>query len=281
MFPDFRKLYTGLLELGMILTINTNGTLIDEEMAAFFGKNRPRRVNVTLYGADDAAYEKLCHYPGGFKKTIEGIKLLKKYGVDVKLNGSLTKENEEDWEKLLVIAKDLDVPIKIYTYMYPATRERNLPYAHQVRLSPEVAAECWVNISKKESGETEFFRVAKENLELVTKTVPGEESPEKMKCRAGKSSFIVNWQGKMMPCIMMNQPSVPVFEVGFARAWEQTVKHVENITLSPKCSACTLREVCSVCAASTFLENGNFETPPEYVCRFTKHILECQKKALL
>ena len=35
LYPDFRELYLGLRGLGMILTINTNGTLINEELAAF------------------------------------------------------------------------------------------------------------------------------------------------------------------------------------------------------------------------------------------------------
>lgn len=34
----------------MIVTVNTNGTLLNEDWAAFFAKNPPRRVNVTLYG---------------------------------------------------------------------------------------------------------------------------------------------------------------------------------------------------------------------------------------
>ena len=63
LYPEFRKVYLGLRQMGMILTINTNGTLIDEDLAAFFGKYKPRRVNITLYGADDGAYERLCHYP--------------------------------------------------------------------------------------------------------------------------------------------------------------------------------------------------------------------------
>lgn len=69
LFPGFKKLYLELKKLGMILTINTNGTLIDEEWADFFAENLPRRINITLYGSDDTAYETLCHYPGGFEKT--------------------------------------------------------------------------------------------------------------------------------------------------------------------------------------------------------------------
>ena len=87
LFPDFRRLYTELRQMGMIFTINTNGTLLDEEWADFFGKQKPRRINITLYGADDKAYESLCHYPGGFEKTLRAIRLLKERGVDVKING--------------------------------------------------------------------------------------------------------------------------------------------------------------------------------------------------
>lgn len=65
LYPDFKRLYLGLRKMGMIITINTNGTLIGEDLAEFLGKYKPRRVNVTLYGTDEEAYTNLCHYPGG------------------------------------------------------------------------------------------------------------------------------------------------------------------------------------------------------------------------
>ena len=41
--------------MGMILTINTNGTLIDETWADFFAQHPPRRINITLYGRKPTA----------------------------------------------------------------------------------------------------------------------------------------------------------------------------------------------------------------------------------
>lgn len=70
LYPDFKILFQKLKQMGMFLTINTNGTLIDEDWADFFEEYKPRRINITLYGADASAYEKLCHYPEGFSRSL-------------------------------------------------------------------------------------------------------------------------------------------------------------------------------------------------------------------
>ena len=125
LFPEFKELYKELQNMGMILTINSNGTLINEEWADFFAKYKPRRINITLYGADDQAYGKLCHYPAGFQKTVNAIRMLRDREIDVKINGSITSKNEEDIKKILDIAKQYDAAVNLDTYMYPASRERN------------------------------------------------------------------------------------------------------------------------------------------------------------
>ena len=87
--PDFREIYRGLISMEMIVSVNTNGSLIDEEWADFFAENRPRRVNITLYGANEETYENLCRAKGQFDKVLRGIKLLKERGVAVKMSGML------------------------------------------------------------------------------------------------------------------------------------------------------------------------------------------------
>ena len=77
LFPDFKTLYRRLRNLGMILTINTNGTLLDEAWADFFATYPPRRINITLYGADAASYDRLCHFPQGFDQTLRAVRLLR------------------------------------------------------------------------------------------------------------------------------------------------------------------------------------------------------------
>ena len=274
LYPEFRRLYQELQELGMILTINSNGTLVTEELAAFLGQYKPRRVNITLYGSDEVSYRKLCHYPEGFEKTLNGIRLLKKYGVDVKVNGSLVKANREDVEKITAIAHSLDVPVKIDTYMYPASRERGRPFEQQARLNPHEAAKARVQFQKSNMTAERFRDFAMGMLYEAANTPPGLDQPGYVSCRAGRSHFVINWQGQMRPCIMLNSPSASVFEMGFARAWEKIVCETEQIVLSAKCSRCTLRQVCQTCAACALLETGSYEGVPDFMCRYTEETLK-------
>ena len=149
LYPHFRELYQKLRELGMIITINTNGTLIDEAWADFFAENKPRRINITLYGASNETYERLCHYPGGFDKAVNGIRLLRERNIDVKVNGSLAKANVDDRMKIIELGESLDAPVRIDTYMYPSVRERNHAYNNQARLDPEMAAKARVEVLRQ------------------------------------------------------------------------------------------------------------------------------------
>lgn len=273
LYPDFRELYLGLRRLGMILTINTNGTLIDEEWAAFFGKYKPRRVNITLYGADEKAYANLCHYPGGFARTISGIRLLQKYGVDVKVGGSLARANRGDLDRILEIGEQMDVPVRVDTYMMPAARERELPFAMQSRLEPEEAAQARVCALKREMGAELFGQYTAESIDRAEHPEPAEEKPGQMACMAGQCSFTINWQGEMRPCVILGKPAISVFESGFQNAWKKLMEETGNIRLSARCSVCHLRHLCRTCAASALLEAGSYEAVPEYMCRYAKETL--------
>lgn len=273
LYPGFKELYLGLKKMGMILTINTNGTLIDDEWAAFFGKYKPRRVNITLYGSSKATYQKLCHYSGGFEKAMNGIHLLKQYGVDVKISGSLTEENYDDMNSLIDIADELDIPIRIDTYMVPAIRERNQGYDFQSRLNPLKAAKGRIQVLKRELGTEVFRQYVNQTLFLIDTERSEIELSRKMSCYAGQCSFSINWQGEMRPCVVLDRPSVPVFKVGFEQAWKQIVEEVEQIFLSDKCSKCRMRPLCDTCAACALLESGSYDGIPVYMCDYTKESL--------
>lgn len=279
MHPEFKKIYVAFKKMGMILTVNTNGTMIDEQWVDFFVKYPPRRINLTLYGKDERTYQNLCHYPDGFKKALRAIQLLQERNVDVKVNGSITPQNAGDIDELFSIVDQLEAVWKFDTYMYPASRERTALFDGESRLTPEEAAASRVKIMEKRQGREKFPAFAQHFLQQG-KVEPGEYAPGRVKCRAGRSSFMVNWQGMMRPCVMLSAPEEPVFDAGLLTAWEKITEKFGKVRLSAKCSACTMREVCQTCAACAVLETGSFEEVPEYMCRYTKETLMLLQDAL-
>ena len=278
LFPDFRRLYRELKQMGMILTINTNGTLLDEDWADFFGKYRPRRINITLYGSDDRAYEALCHYPGGFARTIRAIRLLRERQVDVKINGSVTKYNRKDMEAIYQIGRELEVPVHMDTYMLPGNHERSLPFEQQSRLLPEDAAAAEMYMQKMEMPPEIRRRYIQETLMQIEKTEISY--PDQITCLAGNCSFAISWQGKMRPCVTFDEPEVSVFEKGFLSAWKEIARSSKNLRVSAICVRCPLRPVCKTCPASAWLETGKYDGVPEYLCRYTKELVSLLRESL-
>ena len=116
------------------------------------------------------------------------------------------------------------------------------------------------------TNETAFLmRAAEEQahpLKLEDVPCAAAEGPgEGMRCRAGKCSFWVTWEGKLLPCGMFSG-GMDVFEQGFDKAWAQAKEEAAAIRLSASCKACTLRTQCRSCAAMALTECGDYAGGP-------------------
>lgn len=277
--PDFKEIYLGLRQMGMILTLNTNGTLIDESWADFFAAHPPRRINITLYGAGADVYESLCHHRAGFEQTLHGIRLLKERRLSVKMNVSLTRKNLADIEEILAIAHELDVPAIIDTYMSPASREREKGFDWDSRVSPEDAARIRVRALQEHYSEQEYLQEAGKMLYISRHALP-DEGRKGVTCKAGRCSLMINWQGQMRPCVVMSGPAFDVQKEGFLSCWQQLVKAMDQIWLNEKCSACPDRVACRNCAACALQEAGSYDGVPEYMCRYARCTLQLLEEDL-
>ena len=73
---DFDEIYLTCKKMGLLVTINTNATLIDEKKIQLFKENPPQRVNITLYGTSRETYGNLCGVPQAYDKVVWAIKAL-------------------------------------------------------------------------------------------------------------------------------------------------------------------------------------------------------------
>lgn len=271
--PDFREILAGLHKMGLVLTINSNGTLIDEKTMEWLVQTPPVRINITLYGASDATYERLCRNPRGFTQVTKAIRMLRDAGITVKINCSLTPYNADDLEGIIRFAKEEGLVVQATSYMFPPVRRDASKVGQNDRFTPEDAAYYSAKIEKFLNGSERFLERAKT---LDFGSIPSDDDMcidsegEGIRCRAGKSSFWVTWDGKMLPCGMLPDEGVDLSKTEFAEAWKQITEKVTCIRLPAKCKNCSLKDLCRACAAMAVTETGHYDQVPEYRCRMAQ-----------
>ena len=272
--PEFEKIYLALKNMGLVINLNTNGTLIDEARADFFAQNPCRKINITLYGAGPETYGRLCGYPQGFEKTVHAIRLLKERGLLVNVNLTFTRDNAADLEEMLSLCADLGVGTKPVFYMFPPLRGGEAGSFRSARLSPEEAAAGRVRQILLKDPEKSAQEKARLFLAPIKYPIPLAPYGKGFYCSAARSGFWISWQGKLLPCGMASGFEEDLKELSFSEAWGKIVERGKETETCRACQECAKRLLCPTCAAATYCETGSYAEKPDYLCRMTDAAIE-------
>lgn len=285
LYPDFWYLYEELNRMGFIISINTNGSLIDENTVERLLQRPPMKINITLYGATDSTYEALCGVRGVFSRVDRAITMLREAGIAVKLNGALTPDNICDLEACVRYAQERGLIYETNTYMFPPVRRDPSMAGVNRRFTPEEAARYNLESYRLLYGE-ESYRKRLEAIESGSIPPPGLDEncidpvDGKVRCRAGKASFWITWDGWMTPCGMMPEPRVDVTIGSFVQQWTELVEISGKLRVSGLCSTCPNQQICHSCAAMAAAETGTTEKVPVYLCEMVNEMKKYAKLQL-
>ena len=297
LFPDFHYLYESLQNMGLILSLNTNGTLIDEKELTWLKEHAPARVNLTLYGSSPETYGRVCGRPEGYERAVRAVLGLKEAGIQVIINASMIPENAGDMESILDFGKAHDIVVHMSTYMFPPVRRT--PEAEDSRLPAEEAGRMGVRKQYHQMDPEAFLRRGRRVLEKMEekkrqqeedsgekqKILPeenwGETQESHMECRAGRSTFWVSWEGKMNPCGIMDFPAVyDPFRKEFRDCWLDLTEKVRQAEVLRECRGCPKKEICHPCAAILYAETGDVNKKAPYLCRMSEAAAACWQEML-
>ena len=96
---DFFEILHGMQDLGLYVSVNSNGSMLSGEIRRKLLERPPFRMNISLYGGCNETYENMCGKPA-YSQVKENIRALRQAGVDVSLNLSITPHNKNDLEKI-------------------------------------------------------------------------------------------------------------------------------------------------------------------------------------
>lgn len=274
LYPQAEELMEKLMDMGFLLSVNTNGTLLDEKRLDWLRCLRPAKVNVTLYGASNETYEKLCGCADGFTRASAAIDRLLADGQNVYLNGTCVRENVGDLPAMAEFARSRGLILHNSNYIFPAGRY-GLHTAPD-RLSPEEVAEADLLLERLQMGEDAQKALCREQAALVNAMLSGQiparggfhagDGCSRNNCGGGKTSFAVTWDGRMLPCVTNSGIAIPLENVSLQNAWERLKQETAEMKLPGACVSCAYQGVCNACPATIYNETGCYDRPASYPC---------------
>lgn len=264
---DFKEIYEGINRLGLIISLNTNGTMITPDIAKWLGRIPPSITSVTLYGASPETYSQVCGDESGFERTLRGIDLLQSAGIKVQLRTTIIHKNVSDFEKMRELATKRGLELGIVNYVSPR-REGALTFPTQERLSPEEFIRFLDHIGYKFKDYSGSDADKKRAYRSETEDITGSS----FVCSSGKCSFWITWDGRMTPCALLDVPSVKVRPNYFTDSWKQFQSLCKEVPSCGNCQTCNYKSSCMTCPAKLKNETGCFDKPARYLCSLAKEL---------
>ncbi len=203
---DFCEIYEAVAQMGLSISINTNGTLLTPQIRQLWTKYPPAQVNITVYGTCPEDYEALCGDPQAFHRMVEAIDWLSGEDILLHLNTTLHPSNCHKWREIEEFAKARNTQVRMATYCFPPSRRKECgPCEDYSRLSPEDAAKfALLDILYREGPDA--IKRRWERIDVPESKECALEVGDPMQCVAGKCHFWASWNGRLTPCGMLNIP---------------------------------------------------------------------------
>ncbi len=249
-----------LLEAGIYVSINTNATLVTDEIAQFLGENKIDAF-VSFPCCRAEIFDYIVNSKGAFFRAIAGIQKLIDYGVRISLNMVVTRIN-------------LPYVYETAKYIHDTF---NLPYFSATKASFPQNADSefrsqMLNCIEFNKMLGEMLRVKRDfsmrvdsawvySLCGFTCEDVREQFGFNRKCGCGKYSFVIDPDGNMKACgcdstsygNILQDP----FSVGISK---MTIWH-DGSLLAPECKTCTALKYCGGgCRADSYSSHGYYCT---------------------
>jgi radical SAM protein with 4Fe4S-binding SPASM domain len=268
---DFSDLYLKLKRLGLFVSVFTNACLVTPEHVELFRKYPPRDIEVTMYGATEATYERVTRRPGSFNAFVRGLDRLLSSGVKVRLKAMALRSNVHELQEIASFCrartKDYYRFDPLLHLRFDGDPGRNAEIRAE-RLGPDEI------VAIERADERRFGALQEGCNELILSEFTHTVCNHLFHCGAGNGSFTVSYDGRFRLCSSLWHPET-VYDLRhgtLAEAWRQHTPRVRDLRSSRKeflerCRVCPIINLCLWCPAHSYLETGEMDTVVDYFCR--------------
>ena len=235
-----------LYQKDVAVSILTNGQLLANQIDRL-AHLYPRTVRVSLYAANSEMHDGVTRKKGSWQTTMDVIHKLIEAGVSVGINCVLMRPGLKSYLELKSIANQLSCPLAI-DYGVVSSMDGDICATKYLRLTPEEMELVMMD------PDIEFQN---ENFEMPSNPAPAKQG---VPCLAGKGTFCVMPNGKLIPCVAMH------LELGDLKTQNFHSIITNNDKLNSlldaaesdyiECGTHDYCKCCTFCAGNSFAEHG-------------------------
>jgi AdoMet-dependent heme synthase len=278
--PDVFEVGRYASKKGMRVVMGTNGTLINEQVAAKLKDIPLSRISVSLDFPRAELQDKFRGKDGAFEAALAGIQYARKAGIEVQINCTLTQMSVPFLDEMVELALKLGAVAFHPFLLVPTGRGKGL---ESLELSPRQYEETLNHIydKQKELGERLFFkptdaphyvRIMKQRqkqaqteiTEFQEAATAGRCHPANVisrGCLAGIGFCFISHVGRVQGCGYLDIEAGNIKEQPFNEIWNSSplfyrLRNPGN--LKGKCGNCEFKRLCGGCRARAYEATGDY-----------------------
>lgn len=277
--PDVLDIASRASRAGLHVALATNGTLVDDSLAKNIREAGVERVSISIDGGRRQTHDSFRGIPGAFDKALAGFRRLKKLGISMQLNTTVSKHNVDELEDIFALAREegadalhlfMLVPVGCGleiadAQMLPAER-----YEEVLNWLYEKARDYAGKLEFKATCAPHYYRIvrqrAKQDGRLPATSGHGMSAMTKG-CLAGSGVMFLSHEGKVQPCGYLPVEAGNVRRQPLGEIWAKSpvfAKLRDPELLTGKCGRCEYKKVCAGCRARAFAATGDYLAEEPY-----------------
>lgn len=286
MRPDILDIARYATDAGLPVALATNGTMIDDALAAAIKASGVKRVSISFDGANAATHDVFRALKGSFDAAINGFQALRRVGLPVQINTTVAKHNQAQLEDMLALSKQLGAVALHLFLLVPVGCGVEIAEDQMVNATEYEHILNWLydteqaepDLQLKATCAPHYFRVmrqrrAEENRQGARRELPashhrqvhghphGQMHAATKGCLAGTGVCFVSHRGDIFPCGYLPVSAGSIRQQTFAEVWQDSPLFAEMRDpdlLEGKCGVCQFKTLCSGCRARAYGMTGNY-----------------------
>ena len=257
---DFPDIYLHAKRLGLLITLYTNGTLVDRRTVDLWAEYPPFGIEITLYGLSDETYLKTTGFAGRFTRVRRAIDLIVSRGLMLTLKAVAMEPLSGEIDRMEAFCASIGVPFR-YDPIIHARLDGSLAPT-RARSSPEAVVAYDAGDPRRLAEWLRYYR------QIVQAMKP---APYLLSCGAGLNSFHVDPKGTLLSCEALPLNGYDLRRGTFRDGWYGLVGELRERRADAVnvCASCELRGMCDRCPATATLETGSPDGWVPYFCEIT------------